>query len=176
MFILTLGVMMLAGCSKESLNDNLLNETADLEMNQQNLTASVAAVESPFIIRGYGDMKIVSASFTCQNMVTIKCEGLTKEASFGTFKTLATVCTDRKDTYKLEGKHIFKNGDELRFYSEKFGVDDFGDKWHIYIYDGGTGIFKGATGTLKLYERTDFPSVLQGSYKNEGSGTLVLMK
>jgi hypothetical protein len=169
--IIALSAIMFAGCTAESL----LNEpTTDLTKNQEELTNEVRVV-NPFEFNGFGDMVLIKPGSLnlCEKLNQIDCNGITSENILGRFKTVTRICTDNENTHMLEGSHIFqRKGDELFFYSNKWGIDESGQVWMIYEYYAGSGRFEGTTGMVKVYENRIWTTATRGTYSNHGEGTL----
>lgn len=165
---------LLVGCTTEPLYDNPINEPSALIVDQNNFTKHTG--NDSFTFTGFGDMVVVkrlNSRCGLNNLQEVECEGMTDSNVFGPFRTVALMCTDWGRISKIEGQHIFDNGDVLNFYSSESGTNKNGHKWYVYMYTGGTGMFDGATGSVKVYEEAGLVSIDRGFYTNQGTGTLI---
>lgn len=165
--------VILGGCTAEPLIDDQATEPSAL-IDQNDFTAK--AGYDTFTFTGYGEMKVVprlNSQCGQNDLQEVVCEGTTESDSYGRFKTVALMCTDWGAISKIDGQHIFDNGDVLNFHSNETGIDKKGQRYYIYMYTGGTGMFDGATGTVKVYDESGLVSTDRGFYTNQGSGTLV---
>jgi hypothetical protein len=167
--ILTLSAMIVMSCSKEPLLDETSNEALEQKMQQQNIDGKKPKPH-PFNITGFGSFELLKES-QCKGLDHIEMNGQTTEAKLGTFKTKARKCTNFNDVNYIKGTHQTAAGDELYFYSEESGEDGSG-QFNIIIYYGGTGLFKNASGKIKVYSAETFETSLSGTYKIGGKGTL----
>jgi hypothetical protein len=177
--LMVLSTFLFLGCSTDNQEDSFY-DSSNSKLSEDNLVAKV--VTRPFKVKGSGTFSFVSFPFTeeCGSYLQYLIEGQGNATHLGKFTVTITYCTDFVDYHYLSGTQVAANGDELEFYSVGSGVDEQG-QWTDYIYDGGTGRFTDAEGTLRLYgvfEPTDFdfsidpPLPLAGVYSNHGSGTL----
>lgn len=165
LFMLTLSAMVIMGCSKDALDEPVI-ELTDLEMNRSGINET--RVESQnFIITGQGTYVMVKPEF-CEDLNQLMMEGTSRHGLLGEFNTFMRKCTDFREQNIIRGRHVMKNGDELLFYSNISGTDRHGN-WSLYIYEGGTGKFMNATGEVRMYHIEN-----HGSYKNYGEGRLSL--
>ncbi len=167
-FTLVLAMLLFVGCSVEPLEDSSLDE--------RQLTTETTKTQA-FVIQGYGDLLLTPAHIVdnpeCKDLTLIETQGWSTEATLGHFTTSTRICTDRVGYYKVRGVHSFPSGEELYFESIDY-VDHAGEMQMLLMFNGGTGIFMNATGTVDMNETTDYHSVREGTYVNAGEGILMI--
>lgn len=168
---LVVAMLLFVGCSVESLEDSSLEE--------RHLTTE-ATRNQPFVIQGFGDLVVTPAhsayNTECEGYTLIEGEGISTEATLGHFTTTTRICADRSqypEHYDIRGVHTFPSGDELYFRSIEY-VNIAGKRQMLIMFDGGTGIFAGAAGTVDMNEEVDYVSPTEGTYTNSGEGMLMI--
>ncbi len=71
----------------------------------------------------------------------------------------------------MVGSYMNVNGEEIYFSAAESGTDAKGN-WYVYVFYGGTGQFKKATGKAQVYTALDFNSGTKGQFKSKGTGFL----
>lgn len=171
-YALVLAMLLFVGCSKEPLEDSTMLE-------ERQLTTETTR-NQPFVIQGYGDLFVTPAheafNTECEGYTLIEGEGISTEATLGHFTTTTRICADRAifpEYYDVRGVHSFDNGEELYFRSIEY-VNTAGKRQMLIMFDGGTGRFVGATGTVDMNETVDYVSPTEGTYTNYGEGLLMI--
>ncbi len=171
-FALVLAMLLFIGCSVEPIEDSTTLEERQLK------TETVR--NQPFIIQGFGDLFVTPAhaayNTECEGYTLIESVGTSTEPTLGHFTTTTRICADRMmypEYYDVRGVHRFDNGDELYFRSVEY-VDNAGKRQMLLMFDGGTGYFAGAAGTVDMMEEVDYVTPTEGTYTNFGEGWLMI--
>jgi len=160
--IWSLGLMMILGCSTDSLND-----TYDISSDRYTETEkSVQSME--FQISTRGDFRLVR-SYACFGLTQFEMQGSAELSNFGNLSNSITYCTDLREEHNLNGSFMNKNGEELFFVSKETGKDEKG-QFHKMVLYGYTGVFKDFYATAKVYMTQEYTGHNIGYYRMTGTG------
>ncbi|MBT8287652.1 MAG: hypothetical protein KJO00_06515, partial [Bacteroidia bacterium] len=104
----------------------------------------------------------------CGHLNQMVINGSGKSTLMGHFKLKAKRCTDFKKVNYIKGSHIDKNGNQMFFYTDDYGLDSNG-AYCIYVFYDGTGPYADFSKVVKVYIRDEMIDKTSGRFFSNGS-------